>query len=260
MKPLKKATIMLIDSHTHTNLEQFKDDYDEVIKRALDEDVWMINIGVDMLSSQNAVKIAHEYNEGVYAACGLHPNDVSDSFDFNLLKKIASDKKVVGIGETGLDYFKTEDEEKKIKQIDFLMKHIEIAKELKKPIIIHCRDAHEDAIKVLKANIKGVCGVIHFFTGTMEQAKKYIDLGFYLSFAGVITFTKDYDEIVKWVPIDRILVETDAPFVSPVPNRGKRNEPSYVKFTAEKLAELKGVTFENIVVQTTKNTRELFKI
>jgi len=251
---------MLIDSHTHTNLEQFKDDYDEVIRRALDDDIWLINIGVDLVSSQNAVKIAHQYNEGVYAACGLHPNDVSDEFDFDLLKKTASDKKVVGVGETGLDYFRTEDEKKKVKQLDFFMKHIEIAKELKKPVIVHCRDAHEDAAKLLKANGNDVSGVIHFFTGTLEDAKKYVDLGFYLSFAGVITFTRDYDDVVKWVPLDRMLIETDAPFVTPVPNRGKRNEPAYVKFTAEKLAEIKGMTFEEVALQTTKNARELFSI
>jgi len=256
---------MLIDTHTHTNLEQFKDDYDEVIRRALDNDIWLVNVGVDMVSSQNAVKIAHEYDEGVYAACGLHPNDAVSpelvaGFDFDLLKKLASDKKVVGIGETGLDYFRTEGEEKKIKQMDFFMKHIQIAKELKKPVIVHCRDAHDDAAKVIAANAGGSPGVIHFFTGTLEQAKRYIDLGFYLSFAGVITFTHDYDEVVKWVPLDRMLVETDAPFVAPAPNRGKRNEPSYVKFTAEKLAELKGMTFEEVAVQTTKNARELFGI
>jgi TatD DNase family protein len=219
-----------------------------------------VNVGVDIISSQNAVKIAHEYDEGVYAACGLHPNDVSDDFDFDLLKKIASDRKVVGIGETGLDYFRTEDEKKKIKQIDFFMKHIEMAKELKKPVIVHCRDAHDDATKLIAANASGISGVIHFFTGTLEQAKKYVDLGFYLSFAGVITFTRDYDEVVKWVPLDRVLVETDAPFVSPAPNRGKRNEPSYVKLTAEKLSEIKGITFEEMAVQTTKNARELFGI
>ncbi len=251
---------MLIDSHTHTNLEQFKDDYDEVIRRALADDIWLINVGVDMPSSQRAVKIAYEYDEGVYAACGLHPNDVSDSFDFDLLKKTASDRKVVGIGETGLDYFRTEGEDKKIKQMDFFMKHIELAKELKKPVIVHCRDAHDDAAKLIAANASGISGVIHFFTGNLEQAKKYIDLGFYLSFAGVITFTKDYDEIVKWVPLDRVLVETDAPFVSPAPNRGKRNEPSYVKFTAEKLAEIKKITLDEVSLETVKNTRELFKI
>ncbi len=251
---------MLIDTHTHTNLDDFKDDYDEVIKRAFLKDIWMINVGVDMPTSQKAVEIAHKYTEGVYAVCGLHPNDVSLDFDFKLLEKISQDEKVVGIGETGLDYFRTKDEDKKIKQIDFFMKHIKIAKKLRKVLVVHCRDAHDDAIKTLKANAEGAAGVIHFFSGSKEQAKKYIDLGFHISFAGVITFTRDYDEVVKYVPIDRVLVETDAPFVAPVPNRGKRNEPSYVKFTAEKLAEIKGMTFEDVATQTTKNARELFKI
>ena len=251
---------MLIDTHTHTNLEEFKDDYDEVINRALNNDIWMINIGVDIKSSQEAVKIAHTYEEGVYAACGIHPNDIKDNFNFDLLEKIAKDKKVVGIGETGLDYFRTTGEEAKIIQMNSFMKHIKIAKKLNKVLIVHCRDAHDDAIKALKANAEGVRGVIHFFTGTLDQAKKYIDLGFYISFSGVITFTRDYDEIVKYVPSDRVLIETDAPFVSPAPNRGKRNEPSNVKYTAEKLAELKNMTFEEVAEQTTKNARELFNV
>ena len=251
---------MLIDTHTHTNLNDFKDDYDEVVRRALEKDIWMINVGVDMPTSQKAMEIAHKYTEGVYAACGLHPNDVSLDFDFELLEKISQDEKVVGIGETGLDYFRTTDEDKKVKQIDFLMKHIEIAKKLNKALIIHCRDAHDDVIKTLKANAEGVAGVIHFFSGNKENAKKYIDLGFHLSFSGVITFTRDYDEIIKYVPLDRVLIETDAPFVAPVPNRGKRNEPSYVKFTAEKLAEIKNMTFNEVSLETTKNARSLFNI
>ena len=251
---------MLIDTHTHTNLDQFKDDYDEVIRRALDKDIWIINVGVDMESSQKAVQIAHSYEEGVYSACGLHPNDVFDEFDFSSLKKLVSDNKVVGIGETGLDYFRTEDEDKKIKQVEFFMKHIEIAKDLKKALIVHCRDAHKDAIKVLKANAEGVYGVIHFFTGNLEDAKKYLDLGFFISFAGVITFTNDYNDVVKYVPLDRVLVETDAPFVSPAPNRGKRNEPANIFYTARRLAEIKGISEEEVFSQTTKNARNLFKI
>ncbi len=251
---------MLIDTHTHTNLGEFSEDYDKVIKRALDADIWIVNVGTDADTSQKAVKIAHQYPEGVYAACGLHPNDVSDDFDFELLEKFAKDEKVVGIGETGLDYFRTKEDEKKAKQIDFFMRHIQIAKKTDKALIVHCRDAHEDAVKILRANAEGVRGVIHFFTGTLEQAKKYVDLGFYISFAGVITFARDYDEVIKYVPLDRMLIETDAPFVAPLPHRGKRNEPYNVKYTAEKLAEIKGMTFEDVAEQTTQNARELFKI
>ncbi|MBI3671413.1 TatD family hydrolase, partial [Candidatus Azambacteria bacterium] len=202
---------MLIDTHTHTNLDDFKDDYDAVIKRALEADIWLINVGTDMRSSEKATEIAHKYAEGVYAACGLHPNDIHDDFDFSLLEKFAMDEKVVGIGEAGLDYFRTVEEEKKVKQIDFFMKHIEAAKKLDKALIVHCRDAHDDAVKILKANAEGVRGVIHFFTGTLEHAKRYIDLGFHISFSGVITFARDYDEVIKYVPLDRMLVETDAP-------------------------------------------------
>lgn len=251
---------MLIDAHTHVNFKDFDDDFDVVIKRALEADIWMINVGTDMEMSQRAVELAHKYPEGVYSAVGIHPNDFSKEADFRLIAKMAEDEKVVGIGETGLDYFRTKEKEDQARQIDFFLKHIEIAKKVKKPIIIHCREAHSDVVQILKANAEGVSGVIHFFTGNLDDVKKYLDLGFYVSFAGVVTFTRDYDEVVKWVPLDRMLVETDAPFVAPVPERGKRNEPFNARYTAQKLAEIKGVSFEDIALQTTKNARELFKI
>lgn len=251
---------MLIDTHTHVNFKDFDNDFDAVIKRALDADTWMINVGTDIEMSQRAVELAHKYPEGAYAAVGVHPNDSAKETDFQLIAKMAEDEKVVGIGETGLDYFRTKEKEDQARQIDFLLKHIDIAKKVNKPVIIHCREAHKDAVQILKANAEGVSGVIHFFTGNLDDVKRYLDLDFYVSFAGVVTFAREYDDIIKWVPLDRILVETDAPFVSPVPERGKRNEPFNVKYTAQKLAEIKGVSFEDLALQTTKNARELFKI
>lgn len=264
---------MLFDSHTHVNFKDFDGDRDAVIKRCLDEDIWMINVGTDAEHSKKAVEIAHAYPEGVYAAVGVHPNDGEKAGEFLAIEELAKDKKVVAIGETGLDYFrimnqesgiKNQEEYKKKQQQELFVKHIELSQKVKKPLIIHCRDAHNDLTDILVSSftfhVSSPRGVMHFFTGTKKDAEKYLDLGFYLSFSGVLTFTHDYDELVRWVPLEKILVETDAPFVAPVPHRGKRNEPSYVKYTAQRIAEIKGLSFEDVAEQTTQNARELFKI
>lgn len=269
---------MLFDSHTHVNFKDFDDDRDEVIKRCLDEDVWMINVGTDAEHSKKAVAIAHAYPEGVYAAVGVHPNDGEKAGEFSVIEELAKDKKVVAIGETGLDYYrgqgmkneklKTKNDNAKFelikkKQKELFIKHIRLAQKVNKPLIIHCRDAHDDLLELLKANsykLTASPGVMHFFTGTKEDAEKYLELGFYLSFSGVLTFTHDYDELVRSVPLERILVETDAPFVAPVPHRGKRNEPSYVKYAAQRIAEIKGLSFEEVAEQTARNARELLRI
>ena len=254
---------MLIDTHTHVNLEQFKDDSDAVIKKCLAQDIWLINVGTDAESSRRAIALAHEYPQGVYASVGLHPNDVNPDFDFSVLEKFAQDEKVVGIGETGLDYFRTPDAEKQKLQEEFFIKHIELSEKVKKPLIIHCRNAHENLLKLLQATsykLPANPGVMHFFTGTKEEAARYIELGFYISFSGVITFAKEYEELVRWIPLDKILVETDAPYAAPAPMRGKRNEPSFVEYTARKIAELKNLPFQEVADQTTQNARKLFGI
>lgn len=283
---------LLIDTHAHVNFNDFKNDAKEVIKRALDENVWMINVGAERKTSERAVNMAEEYDEGVYAAVGLHPShlveqDVEykesgelikykskpEEFDCNFYFNLAKNKKVVGIGECGLDYSRTSDEKSREKQKEVFIKHLELAKEVNKPIIIHCRDAHDDLLKILLNRQPATSmwqvdgGVMHFFTGTLEQAKKYIELGFYISFSGVITFplrkgetASAYDEIIKNIPSERILLETDCPYVAPVPHRGKRNEPAYVKYMAHKIAELKGVSFREMAEQTTRNARRLFGI
>ncbi len=259
---------MLIDTHTHVNLEQFKDDEDAVIQRCLSRDIWLINVGTDVVSSQRGIALAHTYPEGVYATVGLHPNDVSADFDFSALEKLAHDEKVVGIGETGLDYYRIPSFEGnptsfRGMQQEFFVRHIELAQAVQKPLVIHCRNAHDDLLSILKANsykLKAEAVSMHFFTGTKEEAERYIELGFYISFSGVITFAKEYEELVKWIPLDKILVETDAPFAAPVPMRGKRNEPSFVEHTARKIAELKNLPFQEVADRTTENARKLFKI
>ena len=277
---------LLIDTHAHINFNDFKNDSKEVIKRALDNGVWIINAGAERKTSERAVKMAEEYEEGVYAAVGLHPNhlieqDVEyeengetvkyksrpEEFDYDFYLNLAKNKKVVAVGECGLDYFRIANESFKQKQKEVFIKHLKLAKEVNKPIIIHCRDAHDDLLEILRLEDSPPRGVMHFFTGTLKQAEKYIELGFYISFSGVITFpplrrasANSYDEVVKNIPLEKILTETDCPYVAPVPHRGKRNEPQYIKYVAQKIAEIKDLSFEEVATRTTQNARELFGI
>lgn len=250
---------LLIDTHAHVNFDDFKGDYKEVIKRALDEGIGIINVGAYGDASKRAVEIAEEYESGVYAAVGQHPG-TKEEFDYDYFLKLAKNEKVVGIGECGLEYYHIKDASLWEKQKEVFIKHLELAREVNKPIIIHCRDAHEDLLEILRLEAELPSGVMHFFTGNLEQAKKYIELGFYISFSGVITFANAYDEVVKNIPLEKILIETDCPFVAPVPHRGKRNEPAYVKHVAQKIAELRGWSFDEVAEQTTKNAKKLFRI
>ncbi|MEK7087346.1 MAG: TatD family hydrolase, partial [Patescibacteria group bacterium] len=276
------------DTHTHANFNVFKNDSKEVVERALENGVWMINVGSQASTSKRAVEMAQNYQEGVYAAVGLHPSHLEDEiFDEEFYLELAKNEKVVAIGECGLDYavfvreqkgerlqkrasaeafseggLQKEIDYRKKKQKEVFIKHIELAKKIDKPVIIHCRDAHDDLIEILKANSSKLkdneAGVMHFFTGAYEQAKQYIDLGFYISFSGVITFASEYEELVKKLPLDRILIETDAPYAAPAPYRGKRNEPSYVVEVARKLAEIKNISFDEAARQTTENAKIVF--
>jgi len=274
-------SILLFDVHTHTQFAAFAEDQDAVIQRALDAGVWMINVGTQKDTSAKAVEVAQKYPEGVYATVGLHPihteksyhdaQEFGDSteaksftsrgeeFAYDYYKNLAKDQKVVAIGECGLDYYRLGEETKK-KQQEIFIKQIELAAELKKPLMIHCRNAFGDLIHILdtKYKILDTLGIIHFFTGTKEDARNLLDMGFSFSFGGVITFTRDYDESIKYIPLERILLETDAPYVTPAPHRGKRNEPVYIIEVAKKLAEVKSVSLEEVIVQTYKNACEVF--
>ena len=272
----------LFDVHTHTQFAAFKDDQDAVIRRALDAGVWMVNVGTQQDTSAAAVETAHEYAEGVYATVGLHPvhteqsyhdaEELGDSvyakgftsrgeeFDYEYYKKLAQDTKVVGIGECGLDYYRLS-EDTKIKQRAVFERQIALAHEVKKPLMIHCRNAFADLRVILNAEhstLNASPGIIHFFAGTIDDAKALLDLGFSFSFGGVITFARDYDEVVRYIPIERIVLETDAPYITPVPYRGKRNEPTYVAEVAKKLAEIKALSYETTAQMTTGNARNLF--
>lgn len=255
-------TPKLIDTHAHLNLGDFKNDYKEVIKRALDENIGVIIVGTNDEDSKKAVEISNEYESGVYSAVGQNPG-VKEEFDYDYFLGLAKNEKVVAIGECGLEYFHIKDKSLQEKQKELFIKHIGLAREVSKPLIIHCRDAHDDMFELLQAishKLQAKKGVMHFFTGTTEQAKKYIGLEFYISFSGVITFIKEYEAVVKNTPLEKILVETDCPFAAPIPYRGKRNEPRYVEYVARKIAEIKGLSFDEVAKQTTQNARELFGI
>lgn len=254
----------IFDSHCHPQFPQYDKDRDETIKRALDRGVFMICVGTDLETSKQGVELAKQYKE-IWATAGLHPNEMGN-FNVKDYENLMTDNKIVAIGEVGLDYYRTPDKEKQKIQEERFIQFLDLATGYNKPVVIHCRDAqkgsdglaHHDAIEILK-NYK-LSGVSHSFTGTKEEAEAYINLGFHLGFNGIITFTGQYDEVIKETPLDKILLETDAPYLAPVPYRGQRNEPAYVIEVAKKIAELKNISLEEVVNQTTKNAEKLFGI
>ena len=273
----------LIDSHTHVQFAAYQGDVDDVVGRSLGAGIWMVNVGTQLDTSKQAIALAEKYPEGVYATVGLHPIHTDKSFhdkeelgeggeefvsrgevfDYDGYKKLALHPKVVAIGECGLDYYRINDADSKEKQEAAFVQQIELARDVKKPLMIHCRSAFPDLISVLKANsskLQAVPGIIHFFSGTEPQASDLLNMGLFFTFGGVITFSRDYDEIVKSVPVSRMMLETDAPYVTPAPHRGKRNEPSYVAEVAKRLAEIKGVSLEEIQHHTNENARAIFGI
>lgn len=290
----------LIDTHTHVNFQAFREDADEVIRHALDDEVWMINVGTMFETSRRAVELAESYSDGVYAAVGLHPIHLfehhvdeeetsvrgrgeefnADSYKDLVLRSF----KVVAIGEFGLDYYRMpagEDPEviKKVQE-EVFEQHLLLAKSVDKPAMIHCRpspgtsDAYEDILKIIDGHPslfpsphegrvgEGLRFEIHCFTGDWSIAQEFIKRGAYVALNGIVTFDKTgrSEEVVRNLPLEYTILETDAPYLTPVPHRGKRNEPSYVKFVASKIAEMKGVSVDEIEQITTANTIKLFRI
>ncbi|OHA02074.1 MAG: hypothetical protein A3H71_01710 [Candidatus Sungbacteria bacterium RIFCSPLOWO2_02_FULL_48_13b] len=268
----------IIDSHAHVQFPAYDEDREAVISRALDGGIWMVNIGTQELTSRDAIELAEKYPKGVYATIGFHPGHIGAShhdewektapseevFDIGALRALAEHTKVVGIGECGLDYYRIQDSVVRIKQEEIFRAQVGLAHELQKPLVIHCRDAFSDLIRILNSESlflnSGGAGAVHFFSGTVEDARKLMDLGFYLGFGGVVTFAKAYERVVREIPLERIVLETDAPYVAPVPYRGKRNEPLYIEAVAEKIAEWKDVSVDGVRRITTKNAKILFRI
>ncbi len=254
--------LKFIDSHCHLDMEPFDGDRDEVVKRALEEGIeYIINIGSDRAGNIKCLEVSGQYTH-IFSTVGIHPHDAKTLDDklFYELKQWAENPKVVAIGEIGLD-FHYMNSPKDI-QIDAFKKQIALARELSLPIIVHSRDAKDETLDILKKDASGMPGVLHCFSGDIDMAKQVINMGFYISIAGPVTFKKaeELREVVKTLPDERILIETDAPYLSPVPKRGKRNEPAYVKHTAQTIADVRNVTLEDIARITTLNTKKLFKI
>lgn len=264
---------MLFDTHSHPQFSQYDSDREAVIKRAVDEEISLICVGTDYEKSVQAIELAHKFDGppspkgsgrgNIWASVGLHPNDyLNEVFNPEEYYQLGLDKKVVAVGEIGLDYYRTKNTDDQLFQKKRFIQQLELAAELSLPVIVHCRDAHLDMQATLKANLSKISkdGVIHSFTGNWADAKKYFELGFYIGLNGIITFTDQYNETIINAPLDRILLETDAPYLSPEPYRGKRNEPSYVKYVAQKIADLKNVSLAEVAITTTENARKLFKI
>lgn len=253
---------MYIDTHAHLNFKAFSSDYLEVIDRAFGLEVrGIINVGSNLETSQKAIAIAKQYEKGIFATVGLHPIHVKEEdFDFQVFEKMASDKKVIALGETGLDYYY--DRSTKEKQKEIFRKTLTIANKISKPLILHSRDAGDDVLSLLMEEKIETHGVMHCFQGNWQFARVILDMGFYISFTGLITFSKNKDtfEVIENAPLEKIMIETDCPYMTPEPYRGKRNEPSYVIEVAKKIAEIKKVPLEKVAEQTSQNAIELFGI
>ena len=274
------------DAHTHVQFVAFDQDREEVFTRAKEAEVGMNLVGTQIDTSRAGVECANAHDE-VWAAVGLHPIHTSKSFhdekelgvggknftsrgeqfDMSNYEPLARDPKTIAIGEVGLDYFRLDEESQKL-QTEAFVAQIELANKVNKPLMLHIRSgkhgeaansAYDDAVKLLKAHAK-VQGDVHFFAGKWETAKKFLDLGFTLSFTGVITFADDYAEVIRNIPLDMLLTETDAPYVTPAPNRGKRNEPMYIPAIVRKIAEIKNLDEEDIRVQLLQNAKKVFNI
>jgi len=258
------SDIELIDSHCHLIFENFEEDLDDVVLRLRSKGVKkLVHACCDLTEIPKLKKISNKFNE-IYYSVGLHPLEAK-KWELNsksLLRSSAQDdRKVVAIGELGLDFFKNED---KVLQIDALIPQMELAFELELPVIIHCRDAATEMIEICnELSRQGKCpqGVLHCWTGTQKEMKQFLDLGFYISFSGIVTFPKAHEihKCAKMVPKDKYLIETDSPFLAPVPHRGKRNEPAFVENVANFMAGLRSVELNTIAKESSKNAEDLFK-
>lgn len=254
---------MLIDTHTHLDDSRYDGDRDAMLMRAREAGVaMMITIGCDLATSRAAIHLAEQY-EFVYASIGVHPHEVKHIGDdwYDEFRRLARHPKVVAYGEIGLDYHYNHSPPQM--QRERLREQVRLARELKRPVVIHTREAQADTVAILRdEQASAVGGVFHCFSGDAALAKDALDLGFFLSFSGIITFQNAtaLRDLVQAVPLDRILIETDCPYLAPVPHRGKRNEPAYVGQVAEQIAQVKALPVDDIAAATTRNAHVLFKI
>lgn len=252
---------MLFDTHTHLDDEKFDTDRDEVISSLKEQGVsLLVNIGADMKSSQESIKLAEKY-DFIYASVGVHPCDTKNltDEDINTLETMAQHEKVVAIGEIGLDYYW--DEPEREIQKEWFLKQLLLAKKLNMPYIVHDRDAHADTLEIIK-KADYTNGVMHCFSGSVQMAQEVIKMGMYVSLSGTVTFknAKKAQEVAHVVPLDKLLIETDSPYLTPEPFRGKRNNSALVRYTAEKIADIRGLTFEELARITLDNGKRFYNI
>ena len=252
----------LFDTHAHILDDQFNDDREQVIRNIYDNMALVVNIGCNLEDCPRTVALAEQYDK-LYAAVGLHPEDVKTYTPegWNMICRLAEHPKVVGIGETGLDYYwdtSTKDAQKVLFE-----QHIDLAKQLHKPLVIHDREAHGDTLEILKrSNAKEAGGILHAFSGSVEMAMEVIKMGFYIGLGGPVTFknARKAVEVAQAIPLEYLVIETDCPYMAPVPFRGKRNEPMLVQHTAAKIAELRGISLEELIEATYQNGKRVYGI
>lgn len=251
---------MIFDTHAHYDDEQFDEDREMVLESMQEGGVGtIVNAGSDVSSWAAIQKLTEKY-PFVYGAAGVHPDEVGElnEENFERLSSILQEDKMVALGEIGLDYYW--DNESRELQKEWFIRQLHLARELEKPVIIHSREAAADTMEIIKLHGAGMMGVIHCFSYSVEMAKEYVNMGFYIGIGGVVTFqnAKKLKEVVKEIPLEAIVLETDCPYLAPVPNRGKRNSSLNLVYVAEEIASLKGVTYEEVVAQTEKNARRLY--
>lgn len=253
---------MIFDSHAHYDDAQFDEDRTELLLSMEANGVGtIVNVGSTLSSCTKVVELATEY-PNVYAAVGVHPDEVGnlneDTFAF--VKEQCQKEKVVAVGEIGLDYYW--DNESHEVQKEWFVRQLDLARELDLPVVIHSREAAADTLEIMKEHAKGLRGVIHCFSYSVEMAKEYVKMGFYIGVGGVVTFKngRKLKEVVEEIPLEKVLIETDSPYLAPVPYRGKRNNSSYLSYVAEEIARIKGITVEEVISTTEANAKELFGI
>jgi len=284
-QPMSSEQLKYFDVHGHPNFPAYDADREAVVGRAFEAGVWMTAVGTTLPTSKAAVALAEKYEEGLYAIVGIHPTHASPShadpdeigdlakvgvdveaevFDEKVLNELAANKKTVAIGECGLDYFRMEKSSKAL-QKELFIKHIQLANKAGKPLMLHVRNGKDrgsvyiEAAKILKEYAR-VPFDFHFFAGSLEETKLLLDLGAHFSFTGVVTFARSYDEVIKYLPLDRIMSETDCPYIAPVPHRGKRNEPAYVREVVRSIAEIRGGNPRDVEKSLATNALAFFGI
>ncbi|MST04273.1 MAG: TatD family deoxyribonuclease [Candidatus Pacebacteria bacterium] len=276
----------IFDSHCHIQFPAYATDREAVIERAIDSGIKMIAVGTQKSTSIEAINLAKKYPNIIFATIGFHPNHLSENwhhdkneqgenqkevFNYQDFNKLAAEKEVIAIGECGLDYYRSSKDKilantEQENQKEVFIQQIEIAEIARKPLMIHSRpsnkssDAYLDSLDILKKTKFSLSVIFHFYVGGIEITQKLVEFGANFTFGGVITFSHDYDEVIRSIPIDRILIETDAPYVAPMSNRGKRNEPAFILETYKKIAELKGISYDEVIGIVGQNVKRIFNI